>query len=182
MGYGVKSGDMRVLRFQKSPNAKYRDIIESVIGQLSDGVWSNNSRLNGYWIYAEGSSSGADIIIHKQNQISETSYKNPYVYMSDSDIYRYFARKIKQIALIEIKDNYKAEIEKQFGFRMDLPNEEYKRVSKLCDDYLKDNPFIARGMFKADNSYELTYLSQQENVTLADAYGLYRILTRLMNS
>ena len=141
---------MRIIKFQGIPNKKYKEMIDSVIGQLSDGIWEN-CNLNGYWVYAYGSSDGTDIIIDEKYRDWEndykSGYKNPYYNMSDSDILRYYAKKIKQIALDEMEDNSTSE-----------------------------KPFVKKGKFKPDDSYKLVYLSADECITLMDAYELYELL------
>lgn len=87
---------------------KEKEILESVIGQLSDGIWENSLKCSGYWSCIE--------IIEKDGFIAfevEPSfyynqwgrlYANPYAKMSNRDIASYFARKIQQIVNIENKD------------------------------------------------------------------------------
>lgn len=87
------------------------DIMRSVIGQMSDGIWENATCLNGYWAFAN--------IVELDNSligiaVDATSGKWAYDYsrflknrwwrMSDAQILKFFANKIKQIADIEISD------------------------------------------------------------------------------
>lgn len=99
------------------PNEKkYREILASVIGQMSDGIWENSSKYNGYWNYAECNSDSVDIIVNTNWYSRNTKAKNPYVTMSDKEIKNFFANKVKQIALIEMQSNYEEEIkEKIYG-------------------------------------------------------------------
>ena len=101
---------IREIKFNDVPNDKYSDMINSVIGQLSDGIWENNSRLSGYYIFTNGTNDGMTIKLLEHNPTPQyyrkinKYYKNPYYSMSDTQVLRYFANKIKEIALIELKD------------------------------------------------------------------------------
>lgn len=200
------------------PNEKkYREILASVIGQMSDGIWENSNKYNGYWNYAECDSNSVDIIINTNWYSRNTKAKNPYVTMSDKEIKNFFANKVKQIALIEMQSDYERKIkEKIYGkyptgiyryFRGDInpenesnlelgddgfwfeKDDEYKnpiltkeqvfelgKLENEYKEYLKENPFIKKGKFKADDNIKLVYLSYDEDVTLADAYFVYKHL------
>ena len=53
---------------------------------------------------------------------------------------------------------------------------ELERLGNEYEEYLKENPFIKKGKFKADDNIKLVYLSYDEDVTLADAYFVYKHL------
>ena len=73
---------------------KAQDILDSVIGQMSDGIWENSSRMNRYWQYADIVRNGSEINI----QISDIhNYENGFKGKSDDEIKKFFAQKIKQI-------------------------------------------------------------------------------------
>ena len=58
---------IREIKFNDVPNDKYSDMINSVIGQLSDGIWENNSRLSGYYIFTNGTNDGMTIKLLEHN-------------------------------------------------------------------------------------------------------------------
>lgn len=73
---------------------KRADILESVIGQLSDGIWENNNSMRKYWkSLSYGQTQDGMIWIEDRN----------YVCTKPLD---FFANKIKQIVKIEIEDGY----------------------------------------------------------------------------
>lgn len=73
---------------------KAQDILDSVIGQMSDGIWENSSRMNRYWKYADIIKEGSEIAI----KISyPNSYENGFKGKSENEIKKFFAQKIKQI-------------------------------------------------------------------------------------
>lgn len=77
--------------------AKRADILRSVIGQLSDGIWENNSSMRKYWrSLCYGQTPDGMIWIEDRN----------YVCAKPLD---FFANKIKQIVKIEIEDGWEAE-------------------------------------------------------------------------
>lgn len=75
-------------------DSKAEDILNSVIGQMSDGIWENSSRMNRYWKYADIIKEGSEIAI----KISyPNSYENGFKGKSENEIKKFFAQKIKQI-------------------------------------------------------------------------------------
>lgn len=209
----------RIIRTGLPNERKYGEILASVIGQMSDGIWENTNRMNGYWIYADCNSRCIDITVDKYSDYRE-KVRNPYSCMSDEQILNFFANKIKTIALIEMQDNYESEIKENiFGdyptsayryFREDInpeDDDEYCKNSKgfWCrkDDkwkesiltreqvdilkklyveyerYLKEHPFVKKGKFKPDKNIKLLYLNYDEDVTLEDAYFVYKWLKNL---
>lgn len=73
---------------------KAKDILNSVIGQMSDGIWENSSRMNRYWKYADIVKEGSELAI----KISyPNSYENGFRGKSENEIKKFFAQKIKQI-------------------------------------------------------------------------------------
>lgn len=77
-------------------------ILNSVMGQLSDGIWENSRSMEKYWkyissIYLEGN----HVIINVRNDSYDTG-TNPYYNMSDSQIREFFAKKIKAVVKEEL--------------------------------------------------------------------------------
>lgn len=77
------------------------EVLSSVMGQMSDGIWENSSRVQPYWSFAD--------ILWENNEViiaisSPSRYDNPYGNMSDEQVKRYFATKVKQVVMEEIKD------------------------------------------------------------------------------
>lgn len=80
-------------------------IIDSIIGQLSDGIWENAGYTDAYWPYA-GATEDGNISIDQV--LSRSGYrKNSFYDMSDSEIAKWFGNKLKQIAQEYLDDNNK---------------------------------------------------------------------------
>lgn len=77
-------------------------IINSVFGQMSDGIWENSSRMERVWRGLSATAEDGKITLVAERP-SELSYKTP------DEIVSYIAQKIKQIVKIEIDDGLKAE-------------------------------------------------------------------------
>ena len=82
---------MRITTHIKSTD-KRLNILSSVIGQMSDGIWENTRSMEKYW---KSLDFGTDA--------------SGYIYLEDNhgvcaDVYDFFANKIKQIIKIEIDD------------------------------------------------------------------------------
>ena len=125
---------------------KANDMLNSVIGQMSDGIWENSKSMDKYWMFAsiERDIDGENVI--EISAAAGKPYCNRYVYngfanMSDDQIREFFAKKIKQIAKIELKDNDKTS--------------EWKRNNA---------------------EFKTCYLSYDEEISIADAYLCYEFL------
>lgn len=73
-------------------NTKRQNILSSVIGQMSDGIWENTRSMEKYW---KSLDFGVD--------------DHGYIWLEDkngvcSDVYDFFANKIKKIIQVEIED------------------------------------------------------------------------------
>ena len=77
-------------------------ILSSVLGQMSDGMWEETySRRDREGYYRCADPEGSDIKITDRRWVV-----NPYTRMSDAKILRFFAKKIRQVCLQELKDRY----------------------------------------------------------------------------
>ena len=86
-----------------------KEILQSVEGQLSDGIWENSSKMDGYWLFEHIDSVDGEVVICISNQYCEYRWnrvkRNLFFGMRDEDIKAWFAKKIKQIVKIDLKDN-----------------------------------------------------------------------------
>lgn len=72
---------------------KAYDVLCSVIGQLSDGIWENSRGMERYWQYADIEREGSEVVIKVYRDVYQSGYNGK----SDEDVKKYFATKIKQI-------------------------------------------------------------------------------------
>lgn len=90
-----------------SDNVSY-DIMDSVMGQMSDGMWENSRAVEKYWRNANITKKDGTIGI-KVNTASSWANQSPYGGMSDEEIRGYFAKKIKAVVKAELEDNQSGE-------------------------------------------------------------------------
>lgn len=84
-----------------STDNKSKEILSSVIGQLSDGIWENSSGMVKYWQNLDVDTKDNNIVI------VEDTYSPFWKYSSterDKKVLEFFANKIKQIIKTEIDD------------------------------------------------------------------------------
>lgn len=102
--------------------------------------------------------------------------------MDNAAILKYFARKLKDLVLEELKNKYEeAMFEKlspnkewnRYSWRFDNSEEEkkFKQCLSEYESYIKMNPFVKKGAFKPSDT-KLEYLDSN----LADAYRVYKAL------
>jgi hypothetical protein len=74
------------------------DILDGVFGQLSDGMWENSRAAGGYWPYIDAELENGEVVL----KVS-TAYRkyeeptNKLLNMTDDDIKKWLAKKIKQV-------------------------------------------------------------------------------------
>ena len=127
-----------------------KEIIQSVLGQLSDGYGESNPANDKWWRFADCvQASDGEVLIEVSTESWEydefRSYCHKYVYngfhsMSDVEVMQKFAGWIKKTAKMEMKD--------------ENAGNQWNRGSEMKLDYLNHN----------------------ENVTAADAYFVYEKL------
>lgn len=86
------------------------NVLASVIGQLSDGIWENSRTMEKYWrniSVKKNSDEKIQLEVNTESYINgyHKTYDNPFHKMDDFQIKFWFADKIKQIVKIEQKDS-----------------------------------------------------------------------------
>jgi hypothetical protein len=97
------------------------EILNSVMGQLSDGIWENTSSMRKYWENAEVELDGQDVVL-----IIDFDSGSGFHGKTDDEVKAWFADKIKQIAKEEMGDHYG-------------PAAEWNRSNNTVLDYLGSN-------------------------------------------
>lgn len=144
---------MRTIELCSASNKNF-EIIQSIFGQMSDGIWENSNHNCCYWMAAHPEVRGDKIVVDIDtvsyldcgyNAWSNRSifYYNRYNNMTDAQIMQFFANKISQIVHIEHKDN-----------QFDCPTGAYR----LC----------------ADNDYVSDYFGYKERITMSDLFHVRR--------
>lgn len=134
------------------------EILDSVLGQMSDGIWENSPSMNKYWQFSMIKKSADNKIVIAISEIPQLRYsyynngkytclKNGFADMTDDKVKAYFANKIKQIIKIE-ESNLK---------------EFYNNTSKDLS-------------WRKDNQQKCGYMGYKETITVADAYAAYKNL------
>lgn len=74
------------------------DIIDGVFGQLSDGMWENSRAAGGYWPYIDADLENGEVVLKVSNTYRKYNEPtNKLLDMSDDDIKKWLAKKIKQV-------------------------------------------------------------------------------------
>lgn len=124
---------------------KADEILRSVIGQLSDGLWENSRSHIKYWINFNVERSANGQVYFAVNKcryevFGGDYYFNPFKEMSSSEFLNWVAAKLKAVIVAE----------------------------------LKDNSITSRDGWKRNNTtFESAYLSYKEKITVADIYVVY---------
>lgn len=84
-------------------NETRAEVIDSVLGQLSDGIWENSNGMNKYWMFADVDGTNLDIS-DEMYENSYSYYRNPtrngFYGKSEKEIKDWFANKAKQVVKI----------------------------------------------------------------------------------
>lgn len=92
-------------RIIKTPffSNKAKEVLDSVLGQLSDGIWENSGRMEKYWRFAEVKTAPDNrVYIEIENVSGKPTYDhrwttNGFFRMSDDEVIQFFAGKVKYI-------------------------------------------------------------------------------------
>lgn len=78
---------------------KYKDMLDSVLGQMSDGYWENTPMMRGYYKFCDIGTAGGEITIEVDEDSGardgDRFIENRFYRMSDDAIKKFFADKIK---------------------------------------------------------------------------------------
>lgn len=120
------------------------DILDSVSGQLSDGMWENSRGYEKYWTNFRVVRLDDNRVVFHVNKDSYTRYcgrylDNPFARMSDTEFLAWYAGKLKAVIVCEAKDH---------GWK--------------------------KGWWKRDNTTNTScYLDRKLDITVADIYTVY---------
>lgn len=116
---------------------QFRDILSSIIGQMSDGIWENTRSMERYWrsLGYEVDQNGYIVILDRYNEVT--------------DPVSFFANKIKQIINIEIRDGNTRLI--------------WDRVCRAVPQYLDRSAFTDRPCVTVGDCYHLYDLLKGRN-------------------
>ena len=77
----------------------YKDMLNSVIGQMSDGYWENTPMMRGYWKFVKTGTSGNEVTLNVDaadwTLDGDRRIENRFYGMSDDAVKKFFADKIK---------------------------------------------------------------------------------------
>ena len=83
--------EYRIIKSNIDNSKVNNEILNSVIGQMSDGIWENSSRLQGFWRFAEISDDNNILIEDRYYYIhGDSCTRNPYINMTDKEIRKWF--------------------------------------------------------------------------------------------
>lgn len=77
----------------------YKDMLNSVIGQMSDGYWENTPMMRSYWMFVTTGTSGNEVTLNVDEVgwtlDGDRHIENRFYGMSDDAVKKFFADKIK---------------------------------------------------------------------------------------
>lgn len=132
---------------------KAKEVLSSVLGQMSDGIWENSGRMNKYWRFAEIKVAPNNrVYIEIENVSGKSNYdhrwtENGFSRMTDEEVLQFFANKVKYIMQLELKDD------------------------NITDGWKRDN-----------TEFMSSYLNYHEDISVAEVYCIYDILKGRMLS
>jgi hypothetical protein len=124
---------------------KADEILRSVLGQLSDGLWENSRSHTKYWVNFNVERRANGQVYFAVNKcryevFGGDYYFNPFKEMSSAEFLNWVAAKLKAVIVAELKDE-------------SIPSRE--------------------GWKRNNTTFESAYLSYNEKITVADIYVIY---------
>lgn len=124
-------------------DSKSGEILDSVIGQLSDGIWENSKGMDKYWTNLDIVKEGPEFVI----KANIGDYSSGFYQKTDTQVANYVANKIKQI------------VEKCIE-------------SGSCTEET-DTGYKKRGTWDRNCLAKVPYLGYNKDITVKDAYKVY---------
>lgn len=126
-------------------DAKYKDMIDAVFGQMSDGWWENTPAMQGYWRFAIPQVENGKVLLDI-DKISQVRTENPdgrsasnrWLGMDDSKVRQFLADKIKFLVKGE-------------GLKWDRGNEQETEYLSGDDTYTVKDCYYAYEVLKGRN-------------------------------
>lgn len=85
---------------------RYKDMLDAVIGQMSDGYWENTPMMRGYWKFVTTGTSGNEVTLNVDTasggRDGDRRIENRFYGMSDDAVKKFFADKIKFLVKEEV--------------------------------------------------------------------------------
>ena len=128
-----------------------KDILASVLGQLSDGRWQNSPRMNPYWQNADVEMDGDDVVL----VIKKHAF--PYYAMSDDQIKQWFAKKIKFIIKEEFGKGRNVWSRTNTKQMTDYLSHKYPSQTSVADCYFAYDTLMGRDTDNKKYSMESVY-------------------------
>ena len=87
----------RIIKTGLGPH--YKDMLDAVIGQMSDGYWENTPMMRGYWKFVTTGTAGNEVTLNVDEvsgaRDGDRRIENRFYGMSDDAVKKFFADKIK---------------------------------------------------------------------------------------
>lgn len=110
------------------------DILDGVLGQLSDGMWENSNVAECYWPYIDIKIENGEVVLHISNDYYRGEYpNNRFLKMTDDEIKIWLAKKIKQVIKEEGLD-WKRDNPEETDY-LDTSWRKSKKTSTVSDCY-----------------------------------------------
>lgn len=144
-----------------------KEILESVIGQLSDGMWENWPPANKMWPNLKIKESDGEFLI----EVNRKSYSSYFAGKTDEQVRAFFASRLKTLIKAEGLD-WKRDNNSVSSYVG------YKEEVKVSDIYKAYDKLLGRKERKVSDSDINTWLdtlSPEEQQDIADIYGVSNI-------
>lgn len=139
-----------------------KDILASVMGQLSDGRWQNSPRMEQYWRNADVVEQGGKVYL----QIRPHSF--PYYAMSDAEILQWFGKKIKILIKEEFGKSREVWNRTNTKQKTDYLSHKYPSQTTVADCYYAYDTLMGRKtsnkVYGTNNNFETAFESLMTDV------------------
>lgn len=136
---------------------KMRDVLESVIGQWSDGMYENNPQMAKYWMFADVDLLGDDVVLAIGDKGYSGRARNGFAGLSDEKVKEIFSRYLKNIVKQEIADGLDGEWARDCTAECDYLTRDDNRPITVKDAYYAYEMLKGRNVAKHPEYSEAFY-------------------------
>lgn len=141
---------------------KNRDILDSVIGQWSDGIWENTPQMAKYWEFANVDMPNGEVVLKIDTRNHNGHYYNGFAGLDDAKVKEIFGRYVKAIVKTELDDGLQGDWKRDCTSECDYLTRDDNEPITVKDAYYAYEVLKGRNVSKHPEYSEAFYAQKDD--------------------